>query len=572
MASNPAQQGDPRNLPDFVQSDDPLRQLPALAELSQTFARSLDIDETLENAVWHIIDAMDAEAASVFLRDAEGQALECRASAGPVDVRGLRVPAGDGIVGRATADNACQLVRDARSESDLARRTDADTGFTTRSMVCAPLHSGDQTIGALQVLNKTGGRFFDTRDRDLLRVLASPISLALHNAELARDLAHQERIREELELARGIQRSLLPADPPGDFPFAAKTEPAREVSGDFYDFFRLGDGRVGFTVGDVAGKGVDAALLMARTTSLLRIVGKLGHPPAEWLATVNDELSETISRGRFVCAAAGYYDPSTDTLTWANAGFPPPVAREADGSFADYPAEAPPLGVVPGQTFPEQTRRLHNAAVFFFSDGVIEARDANGDELGLAGTRRLAERFAGLAPARRTAAMVDAVRGNAPRDDTTLLLLDVSAPPARELARRSFAAAAENLAEARAAVAEACRATGLDEAASRNLQLAVDEACANIIRHGYKDGASGVIELSVHREGDALVLRLRDDAEPVDASSLRPRDLDEARPGGLGIHFIDQIMDRREFLRPADGRGNLLEMTKILHAPSHEPN
>src|SRR6185295_1022139 len=140
---------------------------------------------------------------------------------------------------------------------------------------------------------------------------AAPAALAISNAALVSELVEQERIKRELELARRMQKSLLPKRRRGDYPVLGVNRPAREVSGDFYDFFDLPDGRIGFAIGDVAGKGVDASLLMMRTASLLRWAGKEGMRPDEWLARINDELAATVNQGMFVCAAAGYFDPVT---------------------------------------------------------------------------------------------------------------------------------------------------------------------------------------------------------------------------------------------------------------------
>src|SRR5690606_24342187 len=111
---------------------------------------------------------------------------------------------------------------------------------------------------------------------DSLRLLAAPTALALNHARLAQVVVNQNRIQRELTIARRLHRSLLPMRRRGGFPLRALNFPAREISGDFYDFFELPDGRIAFTLGDVAGKGLDAAFLMVRCSSLLRWAGKEG--------------------------------------------------------------------------------------------------------------------------------------------------------------------------------------------------------------------------------------------------------------------------------------------------------
>lgn len=129
--------------------------------------------------------------------------------------------------------------------------------------------------------------------------------------------------------------------------------------------------------------------------------------------------------------------------------------------------------------------------------------------------------------------------------------------------RHRFPARPDSLADVRHRVAEACRGEGCGEACTQDVVLAVDEACQNVIRHAYH-GADGDIVLEMARDGDGLVVYLRDFAERVDPRRIQPRRLDEVRPGGLGTHFIQQLMDEREFLVPESGEGNLLRMKKRI--------
>ncbi len=404
-------------------SGESLAHLELLAELGQEFAQSIDIDATLSHAVDRIADYMHAEAASVFLLDDQAAWLECRACAGPVNVTGLRLQMGRGIVGRAAKENMCQLVRDVSADPDFAQNVDRDTGFRTRSILCTPLRSAAGVIGVLQVLNKRDGGLFDDNDRDTLRVLASPTALAINNARMASGLVEQERIKKELFMARRLQRSLLPSRQPPPFPIQGINLPAREVSGDFYDHFELPDGRVGFAVGDVAGKGMNAALLMVRATSLLRWIGKSGVPPGEWLSQVNNELLSSVADGMFICAAAGYYEPEDNTVVWSNAGFPPPLL-DAAGDFSSFPAPAPPLAIIPHDAYPEERVLLDGGAMYFYSDGVTEARAADRSMLEEAGLRAVIAGHRARPAKPRLGAIVSHLRRMELGDDTTLLLIE----------------------------------------------------------------------------------------------------------------------------------------------------
>lgn len=537
-----------------------------LADLSQAFAQSLDVEETLRHAADRILAFLEAEAASLFLLDEATNELVCRASAGPAPITGLRLPVGVGIVGRALTQGTWQMVRDARNDPDFFQAVDRETNFTTRSVMCAPLQVRERTFGVLEVLNKRGepGLFSD-QDLQTLRVLAAAVSLAIHNAQMASVLVSQKRIRQELELAREMQQRLLPPRRPGPFPLVGVNLPAHEVSGDFFDYFEVDGGRIGFTIGDVSGKGLNAALLMVRTTSLLRALGRAGLSLTKLLRQVNAELCETGSHGMFVCVFAGIYEPATGKVTWANAGFPPGLHRTAAGEFIRLRADAPPLGVDPDTTFHEHRFMLDGGALYLYTDGVTEARDASGAALEEAGLRRLIGEHAARPAEARLDGLMEALQALALRDDTTLLLLEPGREPAVErLAELSLRAHPEQLRHLRQTAAEALRGAGCSPALVMDVVLALDEACANVIRHAYCGDADGRIDLAIERRGDELQFVLRDYAECVDPARVKPQPPGEMRPGGLGMHFIDTIMDRWEFRRPPDGRGNLLVMSKTI--------
>ena len=174
-----------------------------LAEVTHEFASSLNVEETLQNAIDQIIVYLNAEAASIFLLEEDGQALICRKCAGPVDVTGLRLRPDQGIVGKTVTQNESQIVRDVSENDNFAAVVDKDTGFVTRSIMCAPLTVRGQCIGALELINKrSGDRLFAASDMHLATAVASAAALAIHNARMAQALVEQERVRKELELAR----------------------------------------------------------------------------------------------------------------------------------------------------------------------------------------------------------------------------------------------------------------------------------------------------------------------------------------------------------------------------------
>jgi sigma-B regulation protein RsbU (phosphoserine phosphatase) len=556
---------------DGQQSAGTLQQLSLLADLSQDFVNTMNIDEVLRRAVKRIRNYMNAEAASVFLVDKSEQNLICRASSGPVDITDMSIKIDSGIIGRTYMEGKCQMIEDAQKDKDFVCHVDTLTGFKTRSVLCSPLINNDQTIGVIQLLNHQDNALFDTRDVDILRLLATPLALAIANARYTLEFVEQKRLKKELTLARRLQRSLLPGrqDPP--FPVVGSNLSANEVSGDFYDFFELNDGTVGFFIGDVSGKGVDAAMLMVRASSLLRWIGKDQLPPGQWLAKANKELCEKASRGLFVCAAVGYYHPKTDTVTWSNAGLPPVIYMCPDSDIETWRADAPPLGIKTSSlSYDQQSKTLNKGGLYLLTDGLTDARDEHNQRMELDGVIHHIKAIESESPEVRIGKLITATRRNRLNDDATILLIEKRSHLKEHiLLQIRFLAEPCELKNVRQQVNEVVKEAGFDASQQQKITLAMDEAITNIIRHAYKNTDDGEVELAILRQNNTLSFYLRDFAPEVYDSSIKPRDLSQLKPGQMGINFIDTVMDSWEFATPKDGYGNLLIMKKeIVKAPT----
>src|SRR5262249_53744174 len=190
-----------------------------IARLIHEFVATMDLDATLRRAVALVMDHVGAEAGSLFLLDENGREIRCHACCGPSDITGTKLSIDEGIIGRAIRTGSIQLVRDVGADPSFSDVVDTQTGFRTRSIMCAPLRVHDQVLGAIELLNKRGGDcLFSDADRLALEVLAGSAALAILNARQAARLLEQERLRRELELAAEIPPGLLPADPQGPVP------------------------------------------------------------------------------------------------------------------------------------------------------------------------------------------------------------------------------------------------------------------------------------------------------------------------------------------------------------------
>lgn len=546
------------------------------ATLSGDLAASSDINYTIRRVLGEMVKALKAQAGALFLYDEEEKNLICRASVGPVSIEGQSIPFGEGLVGSAIARDRIISTHDAYREKDFHNAMDQNTGFVTASLICAPLRIGDKAIGAVEILNKVDGYPFGQQDEDLLKVAASSAALAISHARATTQLVEQESLKREIELASAIQRSLLPREHP-DLPLRGFNRAARQISGDFYDYFQLPGGKIAFALGDVSGKGMNAALLTAKTASIFRCIGKAMTDPGRLLTILNREIAETQTQGMFVTMIAGYYDPKDQQILIANAGHLPALVLRADGSIQRYEADTPPLGIMPEIRFTPRTIDMSNAQLLIFSDGLNEWKQGD-QELGIEGVEKLFIKYKDTSLANRISLMMadTGMDKNQADDDVTLLMLDAALSPSPHLlpSQKPLAptqqivdlrlnADPSNLKLARGLLKATAEAQDFSEEEIDDILLAVTEALENVMVHAYEKKGEGEIILSLSRIENGLKVHIRDFGPKVTPEQVKPRDLSQIRPGGLGTHFIEQIMDKVEFLPLSEGEGNLLEMIKM---------
>jgi serine phosphatase RsbU (regulator of sigma subunit) len=254
-------------------------------------------------------------------------------------------------------------------------------------------------------------------------------------AKQQQEAQERERIEQELRVARLIQQTLLPKSLPAleDYYIVAHYQPAREVGGDFYDFFMLGDGRLGIVMGDASGKGIPAALVMATTRSVLRTIAqRVGAAPGQVLAQANELLYPDIPPNMFVTCFYAILEPESGRLLYANAGHNLPYLRRGGGAD-ELRARGMPLGLMPGMSYEEKEIILEaGEAALLYSDGLVEAHDPEGEMFGFPRLRALVaehgkERSLGGLLLEELYSFTG--EGWEQEDDITLLTLRSSAPP-----------------------------------------------------------------------------------------------------------------------------------------------
>lgn len=392
--------------------------------------------------------------------------------------------------------------------------------------------------------------------------------------ELGAVTAVKERMENELEIAKGIQMSMIPKIfPPyperGDIDIFASIVPAKEVGGDLFDFF-IQDEKLYFCIGDVSGKGVPASLVMAVTRSLFRTVAAHEKSPGRIVTTMNGSMSDMNESNMFVTFFCGVLDLQTGHLRYCNAGHDAPVLLNTSKTLLPVVSNVP-LGVVPGAAFQEQETDLrYDDAIFLYTDGVTEAENISHEFFG---EQRMLGALSGLKGSKaHLEEMQKAVSGfvgdAVQSDDITMLFihyLNETAPESseRHLIIHNDIQQIPQLADFVETIADE---KNLDHSLSLSLNLALEEAVTNIILYAYPEGTDGLVDIEAIIRENSLEFVITDSGRAFDPTAQPDPDItkgvEEREIGGLGIYLGRSIMDSVSYER--NGGMNILSMTKSI--------
>ncbi len=420
--------------PDQSKTDEKLKvsvDLEIITKMNQEFALSLDLNETLMTALKVIIKRINAQAANIFLINEKKKKFECIASLHQDYLDEYELDLTDGVMGKAVDQRKCIRVgnvrKDVREIAEFYFDLDNKTNFTTYSVLCSPLIAANECIGVIHCLNKkTDDKLFIEDDRQLLETLSAPAALAIRNAKMAKEMVEKNKIQKEVEIVGEIQKSLLSQNKKNPFPIAGINIPAKVVSGDFYNFADLGDGKYGFGVADVSGKGIKSSLLMSKASSLYRCLSKTNFSAADLLIQLNNEICETISRGMFVTMLVGIYDSNKKEMLLSSAGHEPPIIYSKDGSFTNYSEAGPPLGIMAKTKYTEHTIPFADSSMYIFTDGITEIKNPNGEMLESEGFQNYIKKYQATPNNERLKTMIDDIlnAGHIQKDDLTIVVID----------------------------------------------------------------------------------------------------------------------------------------------------
>jgi phosphoserine phosphatase RsbU/P len=357
------------------------RTLLLLNEIARELTSILNVDQLLKRVAELLSRLIDYQMFSILLVDPTGQILQHRFSLRFQESIQLKhdVPIGRGIVGYAALHKQAALVPDVSKDERYIKLNEE-----TRSELAVPLIYKDNVIGVLD-LEHTRRGFFTEDHKRTVTTLAAQVAIALENARLYEEIARQERrLERDLSLARELQFRLLPASYPklNNLDVAAKFKPARAIGGDLYDFLTYSLSRSAIVIGDVSGKGAPAAIYAALVSGILRSHAPIEPGPSEMLSAINFSLGERRIEAQFVSLIYAVWDDTRRTLQVANSGLPRPIYCH-DGKVEIIEATGLPLGLFDEADYDEFSFRAKPGDMFvFFSDGILDARNAAGELYG----------------------------------------------------------------------------------------------------------------------------------------------------------------------------------------------
>ncbi len=364
--------------------------LKALIEVSALISSTLDFNDLMCLVMEKAKGFMGAEACSILLYNKESKHLEfdlalCQEeSMSDILKRKIVLELGQGIAGWVAEHQTPLIIKDAKSDSRFYAEADRLTRFTTRSLIAVPLVGKRGLIGVAEILNPKQKEFFDGEDLEIFQTLCRQVAIAIENAQFHRESMEEERLRQELEIAAALQRSFLPessAFKKGPLAVSAVNFPAARIGGDLYDFIELDRQRMGVFIGDVSGKGISAAIFMAKVISDFRNIALQGETPVVALNRLNAMLSG-VPRGMFLSGIYGVVDLSTGDVSLSSAGHPPFLWLTGGGVKVMDVSSGPPLGIVPMEYHSTSVSLQKGDKLLFLTDGAFDAKNRKGERIG----------------------------------------------------------------------------------------------------------------------------------------------------------------------------------------------
>ena len=520
----------------------------AILGVTSALAAPFDLMSMLAEVVSAAKQVLKADRGSVWLYDPDADELVLEVATG---IRPVRVRAGAGLVGTCARERQIINVPDCYADPRFDPAVDKASGYRTRCMLTLPLvDHKDVLVGVMQVLNKSGG-VFDADDEVLATALAAQCAVALQRVRMTEALIEGEKMRQELEVARVVQMSTLPATMPSlpGYDVQGTFRPAELTGGDTFDLSVYEQGLVA-VLGDATGHGIGPALSVTQMQAMLRMAFRLGADLETALIQVNNQLAETLADDRFITAFIGVLDPSTHRMRFHSAGQGPILHfQAATGACTRYRPTSFPLGAMhlsslrAAMTFDMQPGDI----LILLSDGVYEYRDAADEQFGEERVEQVVHAHREKTMAELSSLLLESVRefarGAPQEDDITMVLVKRSAVATTHRAfRRSF----ESIQDIFDFTAEVFAREGVDRGLLPAVDLTLEELFTNMVKYSTTSDAAVRVDIATIERGVEVTLTDYD-VEPFDVTRAPYADItlpiEKRKPGGLGLHLIRRLVD-----------------------------
>ena len=362
-----------------------VKELSVLNDIATAVSTTHDLDQVIELIVRECVNHLNVEQGAIMLLDQNETDDQFHTIVREVDTETDIVPYHFGVQlsGWMVKNQKPLLINDVPNDNQFTNLSDDE--FPIKSILSAPLKTKGRLIGVLNVFNKISEDGFTLDDQRILSIIATQSAQVVENARLYDEEQSLKKIEEELKIANDIQTRLLPKTNPQieGFDIASKSVPAKEVGGDYYDFIQIDENNIVICLGDISGKGMPAALLMANLQATLRGQALFTSSAGECLTRANKLLYRSTDRQNFATLFYGILDSSNDKFRFSNAGHNPPILINSDKKVIRLTKGGTVLGFMEDFQFEEDSVNLKKGDVLIiYSDGIDEAFNIDDEEYG----------------------------------------------------------------------------------------------------------------------------------------------------------------------------------------------
>ena len=539
----------------------------AILAVTSKLAAPFDLRTMLSEVVSAAKQVLRADRGTVWLYDAAADQLVIEVATGFAPVR---IPTSLGLAGACARNRQIINVPDCYADERFNPEVDKRSGYRTRCMLSLPLvDHKDVLVGVMQVLNKVDG-VFEASDEALATVLAAQCAVALQRVRMTEDLIEGEKMRQELETARVVQMSTLPATMPlvSGYDIYGTFKPAELTGGDTFDLSVLDQGLLA-VLADATGHGIAPALSVTQMHAMLRMAFRLGADLETAFMQVNNQLADILADDRFITAFVGFLDASTHSVRFHSGGQGPILHfQAATGTCATHKPTSFPLGAMRLSSLPAATilDLRPGDILLLLSDGIYEYRSRESEDFGQERVEAIVRDHHRKSAAELAGILLESVRrfagGARQEDDMTVVLVKREARPST--AQRSFKRSFASIPDIFALTEEVFASEHIDPALRPSVDLTLEELFTNMVKYS---ASSAAVRIDMTKVPGGVEVTLTDyDVEPFDVTQAPDVDInlpiEQRKPGGLGLHLIRRLVDCVDYEYSAESRQSRITFRK----------